>query len=36
VERFMRDAKLIEIGAGTNEIQRLIIARQMLGEVADM
>jgi len=36
VERFMRDAKLIEIGAGTNEIMRLVIARQMLGaEVAD-
>ena len=31
VERFMRDAKLIEIGAGTNEILRLVIARQMLG-----
>ena len=27
----MRDAKLIEIGAGTNEILRIIIARQMLG-----
>jgi alkylation response protein AidB-like acyl-CoA dehydrogenase len=27
----MRDAKLMEIGAGTNEILRLIIARQMLG-----
>jgi isovaleryl-CoA dehydrogenase len=35
VERHMRDAKLIEIGAGTNEILRVIIARQMLGEVAD-
>lgn len=35
VERMMRDAKLMEIGAGTNEIMRLIIARQMLGEVAD-
>ncbi len=35
VERFMRDAKLIEIGAGTNEVLRLIIARQMLGEAAD-
>ena len=35
VERYMRDAKLMEIGAGTNEILRLIIARQMLGEVAD-
>lgn len=36
VERMMRDAKLMEIGAGTNEIMRLIIARQMLGEVADL
>jgi isovaleryl-CoA dehydrogenase len=36
VERQMRDAKLIEIGAGTNEVLRLIIARQMLGsEVVD-
>lgn len=36
VERYMRDAKLMEIGAGTNEILRVIIARQMLGnEVAD-
>ncbi len=35
VERYMRDAKLIEIGAGTNEILRLIIARQMLGDVAN-
>ncbi len=36
VERFMRDAKLMEIGAGTNEIMRLVIARQLLGaEVAD-
>ncbi len=35
VERQMRDAKLIEIGAGTNEILRVIIARQMLGEAAD-
>jgi isovaleryl-CoA dehydrogenase len=30
VERYMRDAKLIEIGAGTNEIMRLIIARESL------
>jgi isovaleryl-CoA dehydrogenase len=35
VERMMRDAKLMEIGAGTNEILRLIIARAMLGDVAD-
>jgi alkylation response protein AidB-like acyl-CoA dehydrogenase len=32
----MRDAKLMEIGAGTNEVLRLIIARQMLGDVVDM
>jgi isovaleryl-CoA dehydrogenase len=31
VQRFLRDAKLIEIGAGTSEIRRLIIAREMLG-----
>ena len=36
VERFMRDAKLMEIGAGTNEILRVIIARQMLGEIAEL
>jgi isovaleryl-CoA dehydrogenase len=35
VERQMRDAKLIEIGAGTNEVLRLVIARHMLGEIAD-
>lgn len=31
VERFMRDAKLMEIGAGTNEIQQMIIARGLIG-----
>ncbi|MFQ5514406.1 MAG: acyl-CoA dehydrogenase family protein [Myxococcota bacterium] len=30
VERIARDAKLMEIGAGTSEIQRLIIARHLL------
>lgn len=30
VERYMRDAKLLELGAGTNEIMRLIIARDLL------
>lgn len=30
VERFYRDAKLCEIGEGTSEIQRLVIARQIL------
>ena len=31
VERFMRDAKLTEIGEGTSQVQRLVIARKMLG-----
>jgi alkylation response protein AidB-like acyl-CoA dehydrogenase len=31
VERFMRDAKLTEIGEGTSQIQRLVIARKLLG-----
>lgn len=30
VERFIRDAKLTEIGEGTSEIQRLVIARELL------
>lgn len=33
VERMMRDAKICEIGEGTNEIQRIVIARQLLSEV---
>jgi alkylation response protein AidB-like acyl-CoA dehydrogenase len=35
VERMMRDAKVCEIGEGTSEIQRLVIARQILGKVVD-
>ena len=31
VERFMRDAKLLDIGAGTNEIRRMLIGRELLG-----
>ncbi|MBI5419115.1 MAG: acyl-CoA dehydrogenase family protein [Deltaproteobacteria bacterium] len=30
VERYMRDAKLCEIGEGTSEVQRLIIARRLI------
>jgi butyryl-CoA dehydrogenase len=30
VERFMRDAKICEIGEGTSEIQRIVIARELL------
>lgn len=32
VERYLREAKLCEIGEGTSEIQRLLIARQLLKE----
>jgi alkylation response protein AidB-like acyl-CoA dehydrogenase len=30
VERYMRDAKLTEIGEGTSQVQRLVIARKVL------
>jgi butyryl-CoA dehydrogenase len=33
VERMMRDAKVCEIGEGTSEIQRIIIARSLLGDI---
>ncbi len=35
VERFYRDAPLMMIGEGTNEIQRLVIARNLLERYAD-
>lgn len=33
VERYMRDAKLMDIGAGTNEIRRMLIGRELVGAV---
>jgi butyryl-CoA dehydrogenase len=33
VERYYRDAKLCEIGEGTSEIQRIVIARQLIGKL---
>src|SRR3954465_10347143 len=35
VERMFRDAKICEIGEGTSEIQRLVIARKLIKELAD-
>jgi butyryl-CoA dehydrogenase len=35
VERMMRDAKVCEIGEGTSEIQRIVIARQLLGNLLE-
>ena len=32
IERHMRDAKVCQIGEGTNEIQRLVIARQLFDD----
>jgi len=33
VERVYRDVKMVEIGDGTNEVQRLVIARGLLGRI---
>ena len=35
VERMMRDAKVCEIGEGTSEIQRIVIARHVLRGISD-
>jgi alkylation response protein AidB-like acyl-CoA dehydrogenase len=35
VERMMRDAKITQIYEGTNQIQRLVIAREMVREQRD-
>jgi alkylation response protein AidB-like acyl-CoA dehydrogenase len=34
VERFFRDAKILEIGEGTSEIQRIIISREIIKSVS--
>jgi len=34
VERYWRDAKLLDIGAGTNEIRRMLIGRELIGAAA--
>ena len=31
VERYWRDAKLLDIGAGTNEVRRMLIGRDLIG-----
>ncbi len=33
MEKLMRDAKLLQIYEGTNEIQRLVISREIIGPV---
>ena len=35
VERMMRDAKITEIGEGTSEIQKIVIARELLKALRD-
>ncbi len=32
----MRDAKVCEIGEGTSEIQRIVIARNLLGDLVNV
>ncbi|WP_419825979.1 acyl-CoA dehydrogenase family protein [Sphingomonas sp.] len=32
VERYYRDAKLLDIGAGTNEVRRMLIGRELIGD----
>ena len=35
VERYLRDAKLAEIGEGTNEVQKMVIARELIREATE-
>ena len=36
IERYFRDAKILEIGEGTSEVQRLIILKQILKKVENL
>jgi isovaleryl-CoA dehydrogenase len=33
VARLFRDAKLMEIGAGTSEIRRMLVGRELMGKM---
>jgi isovaleryl-CoA dehydrogenase len=34
VSRMFRDAKLMEIGAGTSEIRRMLVGRELMAQMA--
>jgi acyl-CoA dehydrogenase len=36
VEKFMRDAKITQIYEGTNQVQRLVIARNLIKEAGEL
>ena len=36
VEKYMRDAKITQIYEGTNQIQRLVVARSLIKEAAQL
>ena len=36
VERFFRDSKILEIGEGTSEVQRIIISREILNNLSSV
>ena len=36
VERFFRDAKILTIGEGTSEIQKIVIAREILNNISNL
>jgi len=33
MEKLMRDAKLLQIYEGTNEVQRMVISREVIGSI---